>query len=169
LLECANLLDTNNIKFEWKVAGLKKGAELVHIAAKSVGKPISANITFLGTLDVEALAEGLLNAHVYVATSHIENSPNSLCEAQILGLPCIATNAGGTSSLLQDEVDGVLIQDGDPFSMAGAIMELQNNYEKAILFGERSRKRALLRHDPQIITNDLLTIYKTVLENESAN
>ena len=164
LLACAGLLDLNNVDFEWHVAGLKISDEIVHIAAKSVGKPISKNIKFLGSVEEELLIQELLQSHIYVATSHIENSPNSLCEAQILGLPCIATHAGGTISLLEDDKEGILIQDGDPYSMAGAIMEIKNNYDKAIMLGENSRKRALARHDPQKITSDLLEIYKTILQ-----
>ena len=160
------MLDTNKIDYEWSVAGLKKDDEIVNIAARSIRKPISKNIKFLGSLDEQTLVQGLLTTHIYVATSHIENSPNSLCEAQILGVPCIATHAGGTNSLLEDDKDGILIQDGDPYAMAGAIMELKDNYEKATLFGKNSRKRALSRHDPEKITTDLLNIYKSILHSK---
>ncbi len=163
LLECAHLLDVNKIEYEWNIAGLKKDDEIVNIAARSIRRPISNNIKFLGSLDEQALVQALSKTHIYIATSHIENSPNSLCEAQILGVPCIATHAGGTNSLLEDDKDGVLIQDGDPYSMAGAIMELKDNYDKAILFGKNSRRKALLRHDPGKITTDLLNIYKSIL------
>jgi glycosyltransferase involved in cell wall biosynthesis len=166
LLDCACLLDEINIDYEWQVAGLSKNDEVVKIAAKSIGKPVSKNINFLGKLDDVRLAEALLKANIYLAVSHIENSPNSLCEAQILGVPCIATHAGGTNSLLEDGVDGILIQDGDPYSMAGAIIEMKNNFNKAIVYGENSRKRALKRHDPEKITNDLLEIYKNILNSE---
>jgi glycosyltransferase involved in cell wall biosynthesis len=164
LMECAGLLDLNNVDFEWRVAGLKSSDEIVNIAARSIGKPISKGIKFLGSVDEESLIKELLQSHIYIATSHIENSPNSLCEAQILGMPCIATHAGGTNSLVEDDKDGVLIQDGDPYSMAGAVMELKNNYDKAIMLGENSRKRALARHNPEKITCDLLEIYKTILQ-----
>ena len=79
--------------------------------------------------------------HIYIAISHIENSPNSLCEALILGAPCIATNAGGTSSLIEDGNNGILIQDGDAYSMAGAIIELTENYNIAIDYGNSARKK----------------------------
>jgi glycosyltransferase involved in cell wall biosynthesis len=164
LLECAGLLDLNNVDFEWRVAGLKSSDEIVNIAARSIGRPISKNIKFLGSVDEESLIQELLQSHIYIATSHIENSPNSLCEAQILGMPCIATHAGGTNSLLEDDKEGILIQDGDPYSMAGAIMELKDNYNKAAMLGENSRKRAVKRHDPEKITRDLLEIYKTIIQ-----
>ena len=45
MLECAYLLDTNKIDYEWSVAGLKKDDEIVNIAARSIRKPISKNPT----------------------------------------------------------------------------------------------------------------------------
>jgi glycosyltransferase involved in cell wall biosynthesis len=163
LLDCAHLLDGIHINYEWHVAGLNRNDELVKIASKSIGTPVSNNIKFMGKLDEELLSQALLKAHIYISVSHIENSPNSLCEAQILGVPCIATFAGGTNTLLEDGTDGILIQDGDPYAMAGAIIEIKNNFDKAIVYGENSRKKALKRHDPEKITNDLLDIYKTIL------
>jgi hypothetical protein len=32
----------------------------------------------------------------------------------IIGMPCIATFAGGTASMLKSDEEGILIQDGDP-------------------------------------------------------
>jgi glycosyltransferase involved in cell wall biosynthesis len=163
LIDCAWLLDQNQIDYEWQVAGLTANDETVKIAAKTVGKSISANIKFLGNLNENVLVQTLLKTHIYISVSHIENSPNSLCEAQILGLPCIATFAGGTNSLLEDSKDGILIQDADPYAMAGAILELKNNFAKAITFGQNARTKALLRHNPDKITTDLLMIYNKIL------
>ena len=42
---------------------------------------------------------------------------------------------------MKDNEDGILIQDGDPYVMAGAIIELMNNYEKAIFYGQNARKK----------------------------
>ena len=162
LLHCALLLDAINISYEWRVAGLSSTEEIVDIAAKVTGKPISKNIIFLGTVSEDGLITQLLQANIYIATSHIENSPNNLCEAQILGMPCITTNAGGTSSLIEDNKEGIVIQDGDPFVMAGAIVEMINNYKKAIAYGENARKTALERHDAKKITQDLLNIYNSL-------
>jgi len=162
IMDCANLLDTNNFNFEWQIAGLKIDDEVVRIAQKSTRKPISKSIKFLGMLNQDALANGLLNANIYVIASHIENSPNSLCEAQMLGLPCIATYAGGTNTLLEDGKDGILIQDGDPYAMAGAILEMYENYDQAIKYGLSARQKAMARHNQEKITQDLLHIYETV-------
>ena len=163
LLDCAYLLDNNNIDYEWQVAGLTAADETVKIAARTIGKPVSKSIRFLGSINDQDLAQALLKTHIYISTSHIENSPNSLCEAQILGMPCIATFAGGTNTLLKDNKDGLLIQDADPFAMAGAIKETRANYQKAIAMANHGRAKALIRHDADQITTDLLHIYETIL------
>jgi glycosyltransferase involved in cell wall biosynthesis len=165
ILFCAHLLDLNKVAFKWRVAGLQKDHDVVRIALKSTGKPLSDNIIFMGSLDEQSLVDALLKSNIYLATSHIENSPNSLCEALLLGMPCIATNAGGTSSLVTDGEDGILIQDGDPYSMAGAVMELSENTNLAIALGKKARLRGLLRHSIETITNDLMIIYKDVSAN----
>lgn len=162
LIFCAHLLDLNSVNFKWGVAGLSKDDEIVSIAAKSTGKPLSENVVFLGKLDENSLVSALLKTNIYVATSHIENSPNSLCEALLLGVPSIATHAGGTNSLMDDGKDGILIQDGDPYAMAGAIMELKDNKDLAITIGKNARIRGMARHNIDTITNGLLEIYKTV-------
>jgi len=169
LLDSARLLDKMGIDYEWQVAGINLKDEVVNISSKGGKHRVSKNIKFLGMINESALIEGLLNSHVFIATSHIENSPNSLCEALILGVPCVATNAGGTASLMDDAKEGVLIQDGDPYAMAGAIVELKENYDQAIAYGQKARERALLRHDQQKITDDLIAIYHTVLSDNNGD
>ena len=50
----------------------------------------------------------MLKSDIFVSASHIENSPNNVAEAMILGMPCIATFAGGTSSYIEDNKNGIL-------------------------------------------------------------
>ena len=96
--------------------------------------------------------------------SHIENSPNNLCEAMILGMPCLATSAGGTSSILKDKEEGIIIQDGDPWVMAGAILELYRNSKMALEYGEKARITALKRHDKETIVNNLIQTYEIIIK-----
>ena len=78
------------------------------------------NIELLGPLLENELINELLTADLFVHASHIENSPNSVCEAMLLGMPVIATYAGGTPSILSDKNEGLLVQDGDPYALAGS-------------------------------------------------
>jgi glycosyltransferase involved in cell wall biosynthesis len=156
-----------NIKnIEWRVAGISESDLIVKVVKKKLkNRYPQSGLVLIGNINETQLIEKLKEAHLYIMSSHIENSPNGLCEAMILGMPCIATNAGGTASLLKDGEDGILIQDGDPWSMAGAILELFNDPEKAQGYGRNAREKALIRHNKNKIVKDLLEIYKTIISN----
>jgi glycosyltransferase involved in cell wall biosynthesis len=66
-------------------------------------------------------------------------------------------------------MEGILVQDGDPWVMAGAILEIGRNAEFAKLLGRKARARALERHDKDRIISDLLNTYKEVLACNSEN
>lgn len=158
----ALILLNGKIDVEWNVAGLTEFSPVVRILKKKLRRhyPVS-NLNLVGIQDESSLISGLLNTHLYVMPSHIENSPNNLCEAQILGVPCIATNAGGTSSLITNTLNGFLIQDGDPWHLAGAIIEVQRDYEKIVQMAQRGRFDALIRHNPVKVIEKLIKIYKS--------
>lgn len=163
ILKSAKHLDNLGVKYKWYLAGITQNDQVVNYAVKSYKIKISKNIIFLGKINEKELINYLLKANIYIMASHIENSPNNLCEAMILGLPCIATDAGGTSSLLQNKKEGILIQDGDSWVLAGAILELMNDKDMAIKYGERARLRAMQRHNPNKIVNELLEIYNKII------
>lgn len=57
-------------------------------------------VFFTGSLDAEQMKREYLNANVFICPSSIENSPNSLGEAQILGTPCVASYVGGVMDMM---------------------------------------------------------------------
>jgi glycosyltransferase involved in cell wall biosynthesis len=158
------LLYELDMNVEWRVAGVSESS-LINIITKKELKDNypKEGLILLGKLDVDELINNLKGAHIYIMASHIENSPNNLCEAMFLGMPCIATFAGGTGSLLNDGEEGILIQDGDPWAMAGAVVELMNDLKKALTFGKNARKRALLRHDKEIVSEQYVLVYRNIL------
>lgn len=157
-----------NIDFEWHVAGYSLDSKWIRICESVSGvKAKNVNFVFHGRLDAGELSSLLCSSDIYVHVSHIENSPNSVCEAMILGMPVIASYAGGTASLLKDEVEGKLYQDGDPYVLAGAIINFVQNFEQAKRCGQIARQTALYRHDPQRIVNELLEAYNAILNAET--
>ncbi len=120
-------------------------------------------VLLLGELDAEAVAHELRSCRVYVCASHIENSPNNIAEAQIVGAPVVAAAAGGIPSLVKDRTTGLLVQDGDPWSMAGAIAELLDDPHLCQRLSEEARREALTRHDPRRVAQQLIEAYEAVL------
>lgn len=166
IVECKTILDRKfkECNIIWKIAGIIKEDEISYIVERKYKTKFETNgIHLLGPLNENELITELLNADLYVHPSHIENSPNSVCEAMLIGMPVIATYAGGTPSILIDKKEGLLVQDGDPYSLAGAILELNRNRELAYSLGADARIKSLIRNDPEKIVKDLLTNYSSIL------
>jgi glycosyltransferase involved in cell wall biosynthesis len=58
---------------------------------------------------------------VLVQSSEYEGTPNVVLEAMALETPVVATDVGGTSELLRDEMDGLIVAPGDPEALAAAV------------------------------------------------
>ena len=167
---CQSLSELNRMQtdVEWRVAGISENSDIVRIVKRIMKNDYpESGLILLGNLEEKELTRKMMEADIYVMPSHIENSPNSLCEAMILGLPCITTLAGGSSSLLKDKEEGLVIQDGDPWSMAGAVLEMYNYPEIADNYGQNARRRALVRHNPERIANELLATYDLIIKSNS--
>lgn len=167
IYQAARLLTDVHFPFEWKVLGLTSDDEMVrmvekifHIHAQDV------HLQLMGSKRANEIVHVLQHSDLYVQASHIENSPNSVCEAMALGMPIVASCAGGTSSMLQNGVEGVIIQDGNHYELAGAIIETKRNYAQSIKMGEKARARALPRHNPDNVVRELMSTYNTII-NES--
>lgn len=160
----AKILKSSGYSFMWNLIGVSSTDSIVKIVeAYTETNADELCIQLLGLKNAQEMLDILDESDLFVQVSHIENSPNSLCEAMAIGMPIIATFAGGTSSMLADGNEGVLVQDGDSYSMAGAIIHAAQSYSQMIEMGQRAKERALTRHNPSNVCNELLQVYKQIL------
>jgi glycosyltransferase involved in cell wall biosynthesis len=151
----------------WNVAGVSENDLIVKIVKKKFGKKFPTNnIKFLGKLSEENLLIQMLKADCFVMPSNIENSSNALCEAMLLGMPCIATNAGGTNSILKHRIDGILVQIGDSTALASGVLELFKDQQFSKMLGKNARSNALNRHSKDKVVSDLLNTYHLILSSK---
>ena len=156
ILKCAKLMkDEMNMNFEWRVFGNIQSRYVerkVGVEAKSV------NVRLLGVASQEVLRKSILESTLYVHPSYIDNSPNSVCEAQMLGCPVVGQYVGGMPSLVTDN-NGILVPANDPYQMVLAIREIYNNPTLNVSMGQHALESAQRRHNKQRIVNDLISIY----------
>ena len=119
-------------------------------------------IFFLGRLSPEGMKEQDLLANVFAMPSTIENSPNSLGEAMLLGTPCVASDVGGITNMMTHGTEGYIYQSTAPYMLAHYIMEIFARGEKAEAMGIAAAKHARVTHDARKNLEDLLAIYETV-------
>ena len=164
MLKTANILKTLMIDFEWTIAG-EISSNIRRIVERKEGLTFDyCNIRFLGYVSEEIVMEYLCDSTIFVHTAYAENSPNSICEAQCVGIPVVCTNTGGVSSLVRNNVDGIVVPMNDPWTMAYQIISLYNDENKLQTISQNSRKKALERHADDNIKKQLLYCYKDILK-----
>lgn len=163
MIKTAKLLKQLNVDFEWNVVGHLPNEFRMMVEYKEKKKFSDCNINILGFMQPEDMTTLLCNSTMYVHTAYIENSPNSLCEAQILGVPVVSTNVGGISSLVGDGVDGILVPANDPFRMSYEILSLYNDKNRMKDYSIKGMARAKERHNPENIAKDLMNCYNTII------
>jgi glycosyltransferase involved in cell wall biosynthesis len=167
LLEAFELVrDRTREEVTLRIAGLRSESRIVSVVTSSLAPSRrGSGVTFLGFIGAREIAEELTGADVFIHPSHVDNSPNSVCEAMLVGTPIVSTNAGGIPSIVTDNVDGLLVQDGDPYAMAGAILEILNDGNLAANLSQRARSRAKERHDPDRIAGRIISVYESLIGN----
>jgi len=164
LLKALSILSQTGIRLRLRVAGVPDEGQVSRFYRRvACREGVEGQVTWLGRVDAERLADELCTCSLFVHPSHVDNSPNSLAEAMLLGVPCIASNAGGIPSLLRHGKHGLLFPDGDAAALAGSIRSMVHEPAVAAELGAAARKRALARHDPETVANGLLDIYSAVL------
>lgn len=123
---------------------------------------LADSIHFYGKLSAEGMKQAYLDANVFAMPSTIENSPNALGEAMLLGTPCVAADVGGVTTLMTHEKEGFVYQSTAPYMLADYICKVFAMEDEAETLGSAAREHALFTHDPERNLQDLLTIYQTL-------
>lgn len=147
------------LDFEWRIAGDR---EYFMNRAKQVGiDPEDVNIRLLGFIPVDQIIEEMTKADMFIHPSIIDNSPNAICEAQIIGCPVIASRVGGVPDLIEDGVTGFLYPYNEPYTLAFKIADLLQDPQTLMAISEQESVMACQRHDPKTIAD---TVYRTYLD-----
>lgn len=165
IYNCCSIINLpKNIKLTWTICGIYQNDEAVALFSRKYQKVENISINYVGVVSTEILIDRLKTSSIYVHPSYIDNSPNSICEAQYIGIPVIATNVGGISSIVKDEYSGLLIPSNDPCMLAYNILDLYYHPQKAIYLSQNEISKAKARHDKKSIKEELLNIYHNILQ-----
>ncbi len=126
-------------------------------------------VTFLGSQDADQMKEQYLYCNAYVCVSSIENSPNSLGEAMLLGVPVVAALVGGVGSMISPE-EGWLFpgfsgeEDGEmqriSQELQRQVTEVFSRQEQVTERTRKAREHARQTHDAEKNLHQLLEIYR---------
>src|SRR5262249_54313249 len=91
------------------------------------GAPWLSRVRFHGTVPDEALAHFYESCDVFVAPSLFESFGLIYVEAMRYGKPVVGCRAGGIPEVVEDEVDGLLVEPGSIPTLASALARLMDD------------------------------------------
>lgn len=136
---------------------------LLHLVRK-LG--LEDHVRFTGVLSGQAMAERMARSHVCLMASIIENSPNTLGEAMLLGTPVVSACAGGAPSMARDEAEALFYRPDDPAMLAFQVRRIFDDPALAARLSSAARARALETHDPDRNLADLITAYDAIMAEQ---
>ena len=144
---------------------LKRGGYGRYIGSLIKRYGLEKHVKFLGPLQAEDMKKAYLRAHIFICPSSIENSPNSLGEAQMLGVPSIASYCGGVPSMVKDGKSALLYR-FEEHEMLAVIMSKLFMSDKAMNnLSQSCQKEAESRHCREVNLDVLKNTYKELCKN----
>lgn len=156
-----NILEDSGIK-----AKLRRDSYQKYLLALIAQYQLREHLQFLGSLSAAQMKEQYLKANVFALPSTIENSPNSLGEAMLLGVPCVASDVGGVADLLVHGEEGFVYQSTAPYMLAHYIMQVFALEDQAKTMAQAGAQHAAKTHDPAENLKTLLDCYRSIAGKE---
>jgi glycosyltransferase involved in cell wall biosynthesis len=103
----------------------------------------------------------LAAARVLALPSSCEGVPTAALEAMAAARPVVATRVGHVESILNDGVEGFLVDVGDRSALADRIVRVLSDPVQAQIMGEAARRRAS-RHSVSVVARKLLALLSSV-------
>jgi len=108
----------------------------------------------------EEMPKYYARSSVLICPSLREGMPLSILEAMAMKIPVIATNIGGISEIVRNYVNGILIEPGNPYKLAEAIIMLMRDIDLYKRLAENARKFIEENYNIDKIVEKLERIYK---------
>ncbi|MGD9930764.1 MAG: glycosyltransferase family 4 protein [Mangrovibacterium sp.] len=124
---------------------------------------LDGHFIFTGALSEEGMCQRFINSHLFISPSAIENSPNSVGEAQLLGVPCIASNVGGTSDMIDHDTTGLLYRFEESEMLSGNICRIFSDDNLALRLSAQGKIAAAKRHNKEQNAAALRQIYEEII------
>lgn len=125
---------------------------------------LDKKVVFLNSLSGIEMKEEYLKCNVFVCPSAIENSPNSLAEAQLLGVPCVASYVGGVADMIPNSECGRIYRFEEVEMLAKCIVD---TFKESKTFDNTTmREIASKRHNREINAIAQYNIYKKIINEK---
>ncbi len=141
---CLDLIDVFNLihkeDSECVLHIIGDGEEKIKMQEKIKNLNLNDSVVLYGYKDKEFIREKLNDMSLYLMTSYEESFGLVLLEASAFAIPSIAfSSAEGACEIINNNVDGYIIEDRNKEEMKEKVLELLNDKQKLALFGHEAK------------------------------
>lgn len=123
-----------------------------------------SNIEWKGFLSGKQFDE--LYAHskmIVVPSKWYEGFPNVITRAMLFNKPVVSTSIGATNTIIENEIDGILVEPGNSIKLYEGIKKLIDDPELSLKIGENARLKAEKLFNNKVIYENLMEAYNKAL------
>jgi glycosyltransferase involved in cell wall biosynthesis len=120
---------------------------------------LQSTVEVTGWVEKQMARKLLREADVFVLPSHVEGLPVSMLEAMASGLPAVVTPVGGIPEVVEDGINGLVVQRGAKDDLMRAIRRLLADEELRRRLGARARETVRARFDIRVAVARLKSLY----------
>jgi glycosyltransferase involved in cell wall biosynthesis len=147
-----------------KVLIVGDGSIRQDLMSQARGLGISENVVFLGHReDTDALLQAM---DIFVLPSLSEGIPMALLEAMAASRAIVASRVGGVPEIVEDGVEGFLVEPMDVDSLAERCRRLIESPDVARRMGEQARKRVERDFSATAMADQVALVYKDLLRSQ---
>jgi glycosyltransferase involved in cell wall biosynthesis len=161
LLEAFHQVLENGISADLIIAG--DGPEREKLVSLTHKLGISNNTFFHGS--VKNVAPLLQKSDIFVLPSSVEGLPNALLEAMSCGLAVITTRVGGNTEIIENGINGLLIDPDDSQQLSITLIKIMKERETIEKLGRNARKTIETKFSIDNITTEYEKFYKELITN----
>lgn len=137
------------------------GPDRARLEAKAAALGVGSSVVFAGAFaDPSAI---LRAADVFLLPSVAEGMSNSLLEAMATGLPCLASEIGGNTDLIESGRNGLLIASEDRDGWTAAVVRVLLDRRFAAELGAAARSRIETDFALPVIVDRYVDLYRRLL------
>jgi len=136
------------------------------------GSPDTPRIDHAGGMSIRSagiirsdgeMAGLLADADVFVATSRLDNLPNTVMEATACGVPTVSFRIGGMPDMIEHEATGYLAQPFDVSDLAGGISWVLTDEARLKRLKSAARKKAEQEFGNALQADRMMAIYERAM------
>lgn len=161
ILKVAQKLSTHK-DIEFRIAG--GGADFDNLKRQCSAEGLDNTVTWLGWIGPVERDQEMANADIFFLPSYHEGMPMAILEGMCADLPVISTPVGGIPDCVIDGQTGYLHEPGDIDGFADSILKLKDNPDILASMANASGERAATVFSPKQFAENVMTVYRKVLE-----